>query len=225
MEPLKAIPPVVPVGIPSQLLERRPDIAAAERSVAQANAQIGVAKSAFFPTLTLAASAGFQSSSFVDWLTWPARVWSVGPALAETLFDGGLRRATVEQYQATYDQTVALYRQTVLTAFEQVEDNMAALRVLSQVIGQQDTAVKSAERNLQLANDRYRLGIDPYLNVITAQAALLTNQQSAVNFRLQEMMASVQLIEAIGGGWTTSQLPSFQDLVSDTSSTPRTPTR
>jgi outer membrane protein TolC len=139
-------------------------------------------------------------------------VWSLGPALAETLFDGGLRRATVEQYQAAYDQTVALYRQTALTAFQQVEDNLAALRILSQVVNQQDSAVLSAQRNLKLATDRYLLGIDPYLNVITAQATLLTNQQAAVNFRMQQMTASVQLIEAIGGGWDASQLPSLDDL-------------
>jgi NodT family efflux transporter outer membrane factor (OMF) lipoprotein len=213
IEPLKANPPPVPVGIPSQLLERRPDIAAAERTMAQANAQIGVAKAAFFPTLTLAAAGGFESSSIVNWLTWPSRVWSVGPALAETLFDGGLRHATVEQFQATYDQTVAQYRQTALTAFQQVEDNLATLRILAQVVDQQDGAVRSADRNLRLANDRYLLGIDPYLNVITAQAALLTNQQAAVNFRTQQMTASVQLIEAVGGGWDASQLPSLGDLV------------
>jgi NodT family efflux transporter outer membrane factor (OMF) lipoprotein len=221
VEPLKANPPSVPVGIPSQLLERRPDIAAAERTVAQANAQIGVAKAAFFPTLTLSAAAGFVSSSLASWLTWPSRFWSVGPALAETLFDGGLRRATVEQYQAAYDQTVAQYRQTALTAFQQVEDNLAALRILARVVDQQDGAVKSAERNLRLATDRYLLGIDPYLNVITAQAALLTNQQAAVNFRLQQMTASVQLIEAVGGGWEVSQLPSLDDLVHDQPPAPK----
>jgi NodT family efflux transporter outer membrane factor (OMF) lipoprotein len=221
IEPLKANPPPVPVGIPSQLLERRPDIAAAERMVAQANAQIGVAKAAFFPALTLAASGGLRSSSFIDWLTWPSRVWSVGPALAQTLFDGGLRRATVEQYQAAYDQTVALYRQTVLTAFQQVEDNLAALRILSKVVDQQDTAVRSAERSLQLASDRYRLGIDPYLNVITAQTTLLTNQQAAVTLRLQQITASVQLIEAVGGGWDRARLPSLDDLVHNKPLTPK----
>jgi NodT family efflux transporter outer membrane factor (OMF) lipoprotein len=220
VEPLKANPPSVPVGIPSQLLERRPDIAAAERTVAQANAQIGVARAAFFPTLMLAASGGFESSSLASWLTWPSRVWSVGPALAETIFDGGLRRATVEQYQAAYDQTVAMYRQTALAAFQQVEDNLAALRILSQVVDQQDNAVKSAERNLRLATDRYLLGIDPYLNVITAQAALLTNQQAAVTFRLQQMTASVQLVEAVGGGWDASQLPSIDDLARNQASSP-----
>ena len=214
-EPLKPAPVAVPFGVPSQLLERRPDIAAAERSVAQANAQIGVARAAFFPTVTLSAAAGLTSGSFTNWFTWDSRAFSVGPALAETLFDGGLRRATVQQYRAAYDQTVANYRQTVLTAFQQVEDNLSALRILSLEIQQQDTAVKSAERNLSVATDRYRLGIDPYLNVITAQTTLLTNQQTAVNLRMQQMTSSVQLIEALGGGWDTSQLPAAPAIVSN----------
>ena len=143
----------------------------------------------------------------------------MGPALAETLFDGGLRRATVQQYRAAYDQTVANYRQTVLTAFQQVEDNLSTLRILSLEIQQQDTAVKSAERNLSVATDRYRLGIDPYLNVITAQTTLLINQQTAVNLRMQQMTSSVQLIEALGGGWDTSQLPAAPAIVSNAPAT------
>jgi NodT family efflux transporter outer membrane factor (OMF) lipoprotein len=208
-EPLKPGPPAIPFGLPSQLLERRPDIAANERLVAQANAQIGVARAAYYPTVTLTGSAGLVSTSISDWFTWPSRFWSVGPSLAETLFDAGLRRATVQQYRAQYDEAVANYRQTVLTAFQQVEDNLAALRLLSKQIEQQDAAVKSAERNLSLAADRYKLGIDPYLNVITAQTTLLTNQQTAVSLRQQQMTASVQLIEALGGGWDASQLPSL----------------
>jgi NodT family efflux transporter outer membrane factor (OMF) lipoprotein len=215
-QPLNTAPVAVPFGVPSRLLERRPDVAAAERNVAQANAQIGVATAAFYPTVTLAASGGLESPSITDWFTWPSRVWSVGPTLAETLFDGGLRRATVQQYRAQYDSTVATYRQTVLTAFQQVEDNLSTLRILSLQIQQQDTAVKSAERSLSLANDRYRLGIDPYLNVITAQTILLTNQQTAVTLRLQQMTANVQLIEALGGGWDGSQLPSPAAIVSNT---------
>jgi NodT family efflux transporter outer membrane factor (OMF) lipoprotein len=202
--------------MPSQLLERRPDIAAAERSVAQANAQIGVARAAYFPTLTLAASGGLESGSFTNWFSVPSLVWSVGPTLAETIFDGGLRRATVQQFRANYDQTVANYRESVLVAFQQVEDNLSTLRILSQEIQQQDTAVKSAERNLSLATDRYRLGIDPYLNVITAQTTLLTNQQTAVNLRMEQMTATVQLIEALGGGWDASQLPSAPAIVANT---------
>lgn len=216
VQPLKPSPRAIPFGVPSQLLERRPDIAAAERLMAQANAQIGVARAAYFPTVTLSAAAGLASSSITTWFTWPSRLWSVGPALSETLFDGGLRRATVQQFRAAYDQTTASYRETVLTAFQQIEDNLAALRLLSTEIQQQDTAVKSAQRNLAVATDRYRLGIDPYLNVITAQTTLLSNQQTAVNLSMQQMTASVQLIEALGGGWDTSQLPAPQSFVAKT---------
>jgi NodT family efflux transporter outer membrane factor (OMF) lipoprotein len=214
VEPLKPNPPAIPFGVPSQLLERRPDIAAAERLIAQANAQIGIASAAYYPTVTLSATAGFESTSIVNWFTWPSRFFSIGPAAAETLFDAGLRRATVAQFRAQFDETVANYRQTVLTAFQQVEDNLASLRILSVEIQQQDAAVKSAERTLAIAKDRYTLGIDPYLNVITAQTALLSNQETAVNLRIQQMMASGGLIEALGGGWDASQLPSPAQLIS-----------
>jgi NodT family efflux transporter outer membrane factor (OMF) lipoprotein len=212
VEPFNVNLPMIPAGIPSQLLERRPDIAADERLMAQANAQIGVATAAYFPTVTLSAAAGFESTSLSKWLTWPSRFWSVGPSVSETLFDAGLRKATVEQYQAAYDQTVANYRQTVLTAFQQVEDNLAALRILSQEIGQQDAAVAAAQRYLTIATDRYKLGLDPYLDVISAQTALLSSQQTAVNLRMQQLTDSVQLIEALGGGWDASQLPSAHDI-------------
>jgi NodT family efflux transporter outer membrane factor (OMF) lipoprotein len=214
VEPLKTSPPPIPAGVPSQLLERRPDIAAAERLVAQANAQVGIARAAYFPTVTLSAAAGFESTSITSWFTWPSRFFAAGPAAAETLFDAGLRRATVMQFRAQYDETVANYRQAVLTAFQQVEDNLASLRILSVEIRDQDAAVKSAERTLALATDRYTLGIDPYLNVITAQTALLSNQQAAVNLRIQQMTASSGLIQALGGGWDASQLPSPSQLVS-----------
>jgi NodT family efflux transporter outer membrane factor (OMF) lipoprotein len=217
VEPLQADLPATPLSVPSQLLERRPDIAAGERLMAQANAQIGVATAAYYPTLTLSASAGFESSSLSNWLTWPSRFWSVGPTLSETLFDAGLRRATVQQYQAAYDQTVANYRQTVLTAFQQVEDNLAALRILSQEIRQQDTAVAAAQRLLSIATDRYQLGLDPYLDVISAQTALLGNQQTAVSLRLQQLTAAVQLIEALGGGWDVSQMPTTKDIAAQSS--------
>lgn len=202
----------IPLGIPSELLERRPDIAAAERAVAQANIQIGIARTAYFPTVTLSAAAGLEGLSIAKWFTWPSRVWSVGPGLAQTIFDGGLRRATVQQFQAAYDQTVANYRQTVLTAFQQVEDNLAALRILAKVIEQQDSAIDSAGRSLQVADVRYRAGIDPYLNVIAAQTTQLAEQQAAVSFRMQQMVASVQLIKALGGGWDSEQIPSSKDL-------------
>jgi NodT family efflux transporter outer membrane factor (OMF) lipoprotein len=216
VQALHTNPPAVPLGVPSQLLERRPDIAAGERLMAQANAQIGIATAAYFPTLTLSAAGGFQSNSLASWLTWPSRFWSVGPALAETLFDAGLRRATVEQFQASYDQAVANYRETALTAFGQVEDNLATLRLLEQEIRQQDTAVTSAQRQLKVATDRYKLGIDPYLNVITAQTTVLSTQQTAVNLRIQQMTATVQLIEALGGGWDSTEIPAPATLASRT---------
>lgn len=200
-------PPAVPFGVPSQLLERRPDIASAERTVAQANARIGVAKAAYYPNITLSASGGFESTSITSWFTWPSRFWSLGPSLAETIFDAGSRNAGVVQSQAVYDQTVANYRQTVLTAFQQIEDNLAALRILSQEAQEQNTAIVSAQRTLEIATARYKAGIDPYLNVITAQAALLANRQTMVTLRMQQMTASVQLIEALGGGWDASRIP------------------
>jgi len=214
IEPLKTPPPAIPFGVPSQLLERRPDVAATERLMAQANAQIGVARAAFYPTVTLSASAGFETTHGGSWFSWPSRFWSVGPAISELIYDGGLRRATMEQYRAQYDETVANYRQIVLTGFQQVEDNLATLRVLSKEIQEQDTAIQSAQRSLKLATDRYRLGIDPYLNVITAQTTLFGNQQTAVDLRILQIVASVQLIEAIGGGWDSSTLPTQQQIIS-----------
>jgi NodT family efflux transporter outer membrane factor (OMF) lipoprotein len=205
--PLNFAPPPIPLGIPSQLLERRPDIASNERLMAQANAEIGIARAAYFPTLTLSAEAGFESGAFTNWLSWPSRFWSIGAAGAETIFEGGLRHATNAQFQAQYDETVANYRGAVLTAFQQVEDELAALRILTTQIQQQDTAVAAAQHYLDLANERYKLGIDPYLDVITAETTLLTNQQSAVNLRGQQMVASVLLIEYLGGGWSRSSLP------------------
>lgn len=216
---LSAAPPAIPIGLPSELLERRPDIASAERLVAQANAEIGIAKTAYFPTLTLSGAAGFESVGLANWLTWPSRVWSVGPSLAEAIFDAGLRRATVQQYQAHYDQTVANYRQTVLTAFQQVEDNLAAIWILTQVIAEQNEAIDSAGRTLQEAEVRYRAGLDPYLNVIAAQNALLSNQQALVGFREQQLVASVNLVEALGGGWDSSSIPSAKELSSKSSGT------
>jgi len=217
VEPLNAAPPAIPIGVPSQLLERRPDVAADGRLMAQANAQIGIAKAAYYPTLTLSATGGFESSAISNWLAWPSRFWSVGPTLAETLFDAGLRRATVEQYQAAYDQTVATYRQTVLTAFQQVEDNLAALRILSTQTQQQDAAVNAAQKYLTIATDRYKLGLDPYLDVITAQTTLLSNQQTAVSLHMQQLTDSVQLIEALGGGWDAAQLPASGSIAAQSS--------
>jgi NodT family efflux transporter outer membrane factor (OMF) lipoprotein len=205
--PLNFAPPPIPLGVPSQLLERRPDVAEDERLVAQANAEVGIARSAYYPTLTLSAEVGFESSQFTNWLSWPSRLWSVGAAGAETIFEGGLRHATDAQYLAQYDETVANYRQTVLSAFQQVEDELVTLRILTKQIQQQDAAVAAAQHYLDLATERYKLGIDPYLDVITAETTLLTNQQTAVNLRGQQMVASVLLIEYLGGGWSRSQLP------------------
>ena len=221
--PMEATPPPIPIGVPSQLLERRPDIAAAERRVAEANAEIGVTKAAFFPALTLSAAAGLESTSIATWFTWPARFFSVGPTLAQTLFDKGRRSAVTEQARAQYDGTVAIYKQTVLTAFQEVEDNLAALRILSRELEQQNSAVASAQRTLSLANDRYVSGIDSYLNVITAQTALLTNQRTAVSLQMEQMTASVQLIKALGGGWNASELPTPKELTAKPKPTP-TPT-
>jgi len=206
-EPLTASPPAVPFGVPSELLERRPDVAADERLVAQANAQIGIARAAFFPTVILSASAGFESTSLGSLFSWPNRFFSIGPSASETLFDGGLRQATVEQDQAQYEETVANYRQTVLTAFQQVEDNLASLRILSQELEHEEAAVDAAKRYLAEETNRYDLGIDPYLNVLTAETTLLADQQIEVTLRINQMMASGALIQALGGGWDTSQLP------------------
>jgi NodT family efflux transporter outer membrane factor (OMF) lipoprotein len=214
--PMKATPPSIPLGVPSQLLERRPDIAAAERRAAEANAQIGVTKAAFFPALTLSGTAGLESISIATWFTWPARFFSVGPTLAQTLFDKGRRSAVTEQARALYDGTVANYRLSVLTAFQEVEDNLAALRILSRELEQQNAAVASAQRTLSLANDRYKSGIDSYLNVITAETALLTNQRTAMTLQMDQMTASVQLIKALGGGWNASQLPTPKEVINKT---------
>jgi NodT family efflux transporter outer membrane factor (OMF) lipoprotein len=205
-------PPPVPVGLPSELLERRPDIASSERLVHAANEQIGIAMAAFYPTLTLSASAGFESTGFAKWFGLPSRFWSVGPALAETLFEGGRRKAMVAEEQAAYDSTVATYRQTVLTAFQQVEDQLAALRVLEQEASKVDETVKSADRALVVSTAQYKAGTVNYLTVITAQATLLTAQVTAVNVLTRRFTASVSLVQALGGGWNVTQMPSQQDV-------------
>ena len=207
IKPLNAIPPPVPIGVPSQLLERRPDIAASERTMASANAQIGIATAAFYPTLTLSADGGFESSVFGHLLDWSSRFWSVGPSVSETIFDAGLRRAAVNQYIQVYNADVATYRQTVLTAFQQVEDYLAAVRILSNQMQQQQAATDSAQRFVDLETARYQTGIDPYIDLVTAQETLLSDRQTLANLHTQEMTASVSLIEALGGGWDSTQLP------------------
>lgn len=200
-------PPPIPTGVPSMLLERRPDIAAAERTLAEANATIGIGYGAFFPTLTLSAAGGFESSLFKHWFDAPSRFWSLGPSVSETLFNGGLYRAQLHQYTATYNADVATYRQTVLTAFQQVEDELAATRILSEQILKQQEAVDSAQTYLNLEMGRYQTGIDPYLDVTIAQTTLLGDQETLATLHVQEMTASIELIQALGGGWDRSQLP------------------
>jgi NodT family efflux transporter outer membrane factor (OMF) lipoprotein len=204
--------PTVPVDIPSKLLQRRPDIAAAERTMAEANALIGVETAAYFPTLDLTASGGWEAAAIKNLFTAPARFWSLGASASETIFDGGLRKATVRQYTAQFSADVASYRQTVLTAFQQVEDYVATVRILSQQIERQKAAVAAAQRFLDIATSRYQTGIDPYLNVITAETTLLSDQQTEVTLRVSEMTAAVQLIQALGGGWDVIQLPSAAEV-------------
>lgn len=202
-----ASPPPIPVGVPSQLLERRPDVASAERTLAEANATIGIGYGAFFPQVTLSAAGGFQASTFAKWFDWPSRFWSIGPQLSQTLFNGGLYRAQLEQYTATYNSDVAAYRLAVLTAFQQVEDYLAATRILSQQILKQQEAVDSAQTYLNLEMGRYQTGIDPYTDVMIAQTTLLSDQQVLTTLHMQEMTASIQLVQALGGGWDITQLP------------------
>ena len=205
--PLDTRPPDIPVGLPSQLLERRPDIAAAERRVAEANEQIGIAKAAYYPTVMLNASVGFEGSSFGNLLNASSLLWAVGASITQTIFDGGRRRATSDTARAAYDATVAAYRQTTLTAFQQVEDNLAALRILEQEAQQQRRAVESAQQSLQLFTNRYRGGVDNYLQVITAQTATLANQRTEIDILGRRMAASVLLVKALGGGWDVTELP------------------
>lgn len=207
--PLNNQPPAIPIGLPSDLLQRRPDIAAAERRVAEANQQIGIARAAYFPTVTLDGTAGFSGSRASNWFTWPSAFWAVGPGLAQTLFDAGRRRATSESARANFDATVAAYRQTSLTAFQEVEDNVAALRILENESQQQEQAVASSKDSLQLFTNRYRGGVDSYLQVITAQTTELANERNAIDIRRRRIDASVLLVKALGGGWNTSKLPTF----------------
>jgi NodT family efflux transporter outer membrane factor (OMF) lipoprotein len=222
-------PPAIPPGLPSELLERRPDIAGSERRVASANAQIGVAASAYFPKLLLAAAGGYESTTLADWFTLPSRFWSIGPSLVATLLDGGKRRAATEQARASHEAAVAAYRLEVLTAFQDVEDNLAALRILAEEASQQDAAVAAAEKSLTIARNRYLAGITTYLEVVTAQAAALSNERTAVAIRVRRLTSAVNLIKALGGGWNVSDLPyggvraSTAASSSDGSTAPRQP--
>ncbi len=210
--PLNGEPPAIPVGLPSQLMERRPDIAASERRVAEANEQIGIARAAFFPTVTLGGSAGLEGTSILNWLNWPSRFWAVGPSFAQTLFDAGRRHATSDAALAGYDAAVASYRETALTAFQQVEDNLAALRVLEGEAVQQREAVAAAEESLELFTNRYQGGVDNYLQVITAQTTALENRRNEIDIQRRRMDASVLLIKGLGGGWNSGNLPTVSSL-------------
>ena len=205
-------PPPIPIGVPSQLLERRPDIAANERLVAQANTQIGIAQTAYYPTLTLSANPGFVSSDLASLFSWASRSWSGSVPLTQTVFDFGRRGAALQNTVATHDATVAAYRQNVLAAFQEVEDDLASLRYLAEEAGQNQQAVAASEEALNLEMDRYKAGTDSYLNVITTQIIALGDQQTAVSILQKRMTAAVDLVKAIGGGWDASSLPSEESL-------------
>ncbi len=205
-------PPPIPVGIPSELLQRRPDIAASERQVAAANENIGIAMAAFYPSLTLSASAGFTGPSLAKWFSLPSRFWSVGPALAETIFEGGRRRAVVAEEQAAYDVTVANYRQTALTAFQQVEDELSTLRILEQEEAKVQETISAADRALTVSTAQYKAGTTDYLTVITSQATLLNARRTSVDVLIRRLVSSVSLVQALGGGWDVSDLPSLGSL-------------
>ena len=206
-KPLNGFPPKIPAGVPSELLERRPDIAAAERRVASANATIGVNVAAYFPQLTLTGSTGTEAIELSELFSGPSFLWSVGPIIAQTLFNGGQTHGLVQEAEANYDATVATYRQTVLTAFQQVEDNLAGLRILQEESGAENAAVKSAQQSLDIASNQYKAGTEDYLFVITSQVTVLNDKINAVNLRTREMATSVLLVEALGGGWDVSRMP------------------
>ncbi|HVZ82853.1 MAG TPA: efflux transporter outer membrane subunit [Terracidiphilus sp.] len=210
VRPMTYTPPPIPTGVPSQLAERRPDVAAAERTLAAANATIGIGYGAFFPQVTISASGGLESSTFKHLFDWPSRVWSIGPSTAETVFDGGLYRAELHQYEAQYNADLATYRQTVLTSFQQVEDALAATRIYSQQILRQQDAVKSSQEFLDLETQRYNSGVDPYVDVVTAQTTLLSSRVTLNTLEVEQMLSAVQLIQALGGGWDHGQLPTPQ---------------
>jgi NodT family efflux transporter outer membrane factor (OMF) lipoprotein len=205
--PLTTPPPHIPISVPSELLERRPDIAAAERRVASANAQIGVAKSAYYPQISLGASGGFESSAITTLLNGPSGVWSIGASAVGTIFDVGRRRALTDEARAAYDTQVANYRQSVLNGFQQVEDNLAAVRILEDEAKVQDEAVQAAQRSLELSITRYNGGVTSYLEVTVAQTAALSDEVTAVNILGRRMANTVLLIQALGGGWDRSSLP------------------
>ncbi|HEX4166523.1 MAG TPA: efflux transporter outer membrane subunit [Bryobacteraceae bacterium] len=205
-------PPTIPVGLPSQLLERRPDIAATERRVAEANEGIGIARAAYFPSLVIGGDVGLESQHISNLFSLPSRFWAAGPNASETIFDGGRRRAGTQQARANYDATVATYRETMLEAFQQVEDNLAALRILAQEVNQEKQAVEEAQHDIKLFSDLYEGGADPYLQVVTAETVELLNERNEIDIQRRQMDTSVLLIKALGGGWNVSQLPQMSSL-------------
>jgi NodT family efflux transporter outer membrane factor (OMF) lipoprotein len=205
--PLDARPPVIPPGLPSELLERRPDIAAAERRVAEANDRIGIARAAFYPTISLNGTVGLEATNFANLFNPSSLLWAIGPTLSQTVFDAGRRAAVSEQANASFDETVASYRQTTLTAFQQVEDNLIALRVLQQEAENQHQATLAAQSAEQIFNNRYVGGLDTYLQVVTAQTTALNNERNDIDIMRRQMDASVLLIKALGGGWNVTDLP------------------
>jgi NodT family efflux transporter outer membrane factor (OMF) lipoprotein len=209
--PLANTPPIVPAGVPSDLLERRPDIAGNERRMAATNAQIGIAKAAYYPTITLNATGGFEGNSITNWFNGPSGFVAGGASALVTVFDAGRRRAVTDEAKAAHDQAVANYRQTVLAAFQEVEDSLAALRLLEDEAKTQDAAVAAAQRSLELSTNRYKGGVATYLEVITAQSTALADQRTAVEISGRRMLASVSLIRALGGGWNVASLPTAQN--------------
>jgi NodT family efflux transporter outer membrane factor (OMF) lipoprotein len=196
---------VIPVGLPSELLERRPDIAASERQVAESNAQIGVARAAFFPALTLSASGGYESTAVSNLFNAPNRFWSIGPSISQTIFDAGAHRAALLQAHALNESQIATYRQTVLTAFQSVEDNLAALRIYAVELRQAHQATLAAKRAVELTVVLVRNGVDSYINLFTVQNTFLTARQSELQVQLRQLVASVTLVNALGGGWSSPQ--------------------
>jgi NodT family efflux transporter outer membrane factor (OMF) lipoprotein len=207
VKPMVFTPPSIPTGVPAQLVERRPDIAAAERTLAEANATIGVGYGAFFPQVTIGVDGGLQSSTLANLFTWPSRFWSIGPSISQTIFDGWLYQAELHQYEAQYNADLATYRQTVLTAFQQVEDSIVATRTYSQQILHEQDAVKDSQDYLNLELVRYNTGVDPYVDVVIAETTLLNNQETLNSLQVEEMTWAVELVQALGGGWDRSQLP------------------
>jgi NodT family efflux transporter outer membrane factor (OMF) lipoprotein len=212
VRPLVYSPPAVPTGVPSELTERRPDVAAAERRLAEDNATIGIGYGAFFPAVTLSARGGYQSSLLSHLFDWPSRFWSIGPTVTQTIFDAGLYRAQLHQYEAIYNADLANYRQTSLVAFQQVEDALSATRIYSQQILEQQQAVDSAKQYFDLETTRYHLGVDPFVNVMIAENTVLSDETTLNSLQVDEMLASVQLVDALGGGWDRTQLPTPKEV-------------